>query len=277
MYEKTRGIVLHTLKYGDDSLMVDILTESRGTVAFVVKIPRTHRGLKTQLLRPLTILQLEMDYRENRNVQRIRDMRVDDPFLSIPYEPLKEVVVLFLGEVLYYALRNEDRNPQLFAFLEHSLHWFDEAQSEYVNFHLALLIRLTRYLGFWPNAEDGAPLRPRQADVRRQRRLGRHAVSGSPEDGDRTVVQPMPGFAQMFDLQEGIFVPTRPVHGQCLGVEEAEWVPRFLRMNYATMRRFRLNRVQRDYVLDVLCRYYRLHVPGFPEVKSLAVLKEVLS
>lgn len=241
MYEKTRGIVLHTLKYGDDSLMVDILTENRGSVAFVVRIPRTRRGLKTQLLSPLTILELEIDYRENRNVQRIRDMRVVEPYFSIPYEPLKEVVALFLGEMLYYSLRNEDCNPPLFAFLEKSLRWFDEVQHDYANFHLAMLIHLTRYLGFWPNVEDVPPL------------------------------------SFVFDLQEGIFVAIKPAHGQCLNVEESAWVPRFLRMNYATMRRFRLNRLQRDYVLDVLCRYYRLHVPGFPEIKSLGILKEVLS
>lgn len=240
MLEKTRGIVLHSLRYGDDSLIVDILTESHGTVPFLVKVPRSKKAsVKIQLLRPLTVLSLDMDFRQQKSLQRISDMHVEVPFVSIPYEPMKEMVALFLGEVLYYALRKEDRNEQLFDFLLYSLSWFDAVDENYANFHLALLMKLTRYLGFWPNCE------------------GR-------------------GKMDFFDLQEGSFCTFRPVHGQCLNAEEAEWVPRFLRMNYVTMRRFKLNRSQRSYVLDVLCRYYRLHIPEFPEVKSLDILKEVV-
>ena len=239
MLEKTRGIVLHTLRYGDDSMIVDVLTETRGTMAFLVRIPKSRKSaVKIPLLRPLNIVHLDMDVRQNRALQRIRDVHVMEPYESIPYEPMKEMVALFLGEVLYYALKHEDRNERLFQFLLYSLHWFDAASTDYVNFHLTLLIKLTRYLGFWPNCE------------------GR-------------------GQQQFFDLIEAEFTPYRPLHGQCLSVEESEWVPRFLRMNYASMRRFKMSRQQRNYALDVICNYYRLHIPEFPAVKSLDVLKEV--
>lgn len=240
MYEKTRGIVLHSLRYNDDSLIVDILTENRGTVPFLVKMPKSHKSsVKTQLLRPLSIIELDMDYRPRQNMQRIRDMHVYEPYQSLPYEPLKSMVALFLGEVLYYALRNEDHNDRLFKFLLHSLCWFDIAESDYANFHLAFLIKMTRYLGFWPNCEDRDQM-------------------------------------HFFDLQEGSFCTLHPIHTHYLKGEEAEWVPRFLKMNYQTMRRFKMNRQQRNYVLDQLCRYYRLHIPDFPEIKSLDVLKEVV-
>lgn len=240
MLEKTRGIVLHSLRYSDDSMIVDVLTESRGAVAFLVKVPRSKKSnVKVQLLRPLTILNIDMDFRPHHSMQRLRDLHIEEPYQSIPYEPIKEMMALFLGEVLYYALKNEVSNARLFNFLLYSLRWFDAAEDGYVNFHLALLLKLTRYLGFWPNCD------------------GR-------------------GEMDFFDLQEAVFTPFRPLHGQCLNAEESEWVPRFLKMNYMTMRRFKMNRAQRDYVLDVLCRYYRLHVPDFPEVKSLDVLKEVV-
>lgn len=241
MYEKTRGIVLHSLKYGDDSMIVDIWTETRGNVPFVVKVPRSKKAnVKSQLFRPLTFLQLDFDYRPQHSLQRLRDVHVDLPYITIPYEPMKGVVALFLGEVLYHALKNEERNDRLFRFLEYSFRWFDMADKDYVNFHLALLIKLTRYLGFWPNCE------------------GR-------------------GLNDFFDLQESCFTAFRPVHGQCLNNEEAEWVPRFLKMNYATMRYFKMNRMQRNAVLDVLCRYYRLHIADFPALKSLEILQEVVS
>lgn len=37
-----------------------------------------------------------------------------------------------------------------------------------------------------------------------------------------------------------------------------------------------MNRLERGRYLEVLDEYYRLHVPEFPELKSLDVLKEVL-
>lgn len=240
MYEKTRGIVLHSIRYNDNSLIVDILTESRGAIPFLVKIPKTHKAsVKTQLLRPLTLLDIDMDYRPQQNMQRIRDMRVYEPYQSMPYEPLKSMVALFLGEILYYALRNEDRNERLFNFLLYSLRWFDIAENDYVNFHLAFLIKMTRYLGFWPNCEDR-------------------------------------GKMSYFDLLDANFCMHHPLHNHCLRDEDAAWVPKFLRMNYATMRRFKMSRQQRNYALDILCQYYRLHIPDFPEIKSLDVLKEVV-
>lgn len=239
MYEKTRGIVLHSLRYGDDSMIVDILTETRGNVAFLVKIPRSrHSALKAQLLRPLSILQIEMEHRPNRSLQRLKEIHVEVPFASIPYEPMKGVVAMFLGEMLYHALKNEDRNERLFEFLVQSFSWYDMVETGYVNFHLAFLIKLTRYLGFWPNCDERV-------------------------DG------------MFFDLQEASFATLRPQHGLYLNVEESEWVPRFLKMNYMTMSKFRMNRQQRNYVTDLLVRFYRIHVPDFPQLKSLDVLREI--
>ena len=240
MFEKTYGIVLHALRYGEDSMVVDVLTQTRGTVSFMVKLPRSRKSnVKSRLLSPLNILEIDMDFRPGKSLQRMRDLQLSYPYDSIPYEPMKELMALFLGEVLYHALKYEDRNDRLFTFLLHSLRWFDGVQSDYVNFHLTLLIKLTRYLGFWPNTEY--------------------------QDA-----------SCFFDLQEGAFTPFRPLHGHCLDAGEAAWVSRFLRMNYATMRRFKMNREQRNYVLDKLCLYYRLHVPEFPALKSLEVLREVV-
>ena len=48
-----------------------------------------------------------------------------------------------------------------------------------------------------------------------------------------------------------------------------------MRMDYATMRLYRLSHLDRDRLLEVAITYYRLHLPSFPELKSLAVLREL--
>ena len=54
-------------------------------------------------------------------------------------------------------------------------------------------------------------------------------------------------------------------------------VPLLLRMNVRNMHSFRLNRQQRNRILDILTAYYKLHVPEFRDLRSLAVLREVLA
>ena len=56
--------------------------------------------------------------------------------------------------------------------------------------------------------------------------------------------------------------------------EEARVLPVLFRMDYATLHLFRLSRRERMRILQVLNEYYRLHVPNFPELKSLEVLQE---
>lgn len=48
-----------------------------------------------------------------------------------------------------------------------------------------------------------------------------------------------------------------------------------MRMNYDTMHLFAMSRVERMRCLTVIEQYYRLHLPDFPELKSLDVLKEL--
>lgn len=239
MLEKTKGIVLHSLKYGDDSLIVSVFTLHRGTLTFMVKVPKSrHASMKTQLLRPLTVLDMDIDFRDRLQMQRIKDMRVALVYATLPYEPVKEAVAMFLGEVLYHAMKHEEANPELFDFLQKSLEWFDLVERDYANFHLCLLIQLTRHLGFFPNMEGGEA-------------------------------------SSFFDLLDGCFVCRQPVHGQYLVGEEVDFMLKVLKMNYATMHRVHLNRQQRGRILKMLNNYYRVHIPEFPELRSLDVLSEL--
>ena len=61
MLEKTRAIVLNSLKYGESQMIVDMYTEGRGRLSFIQRIPRQGRGgIKKQYFQPLTILDLSL-------------------------------------------------------------------------------------------------------------------------------------------------------------------------------------------------------------------------
>ena len=237
MLTKTQAIVLHSLKYGESKLIVDMFTRMHGRQSFIVSIPKTNKGkMKKQFFQPLTLLEIETDIRPKLQLQKLDDVRLAVPFTSIPFEPDKLAIALFVAEFLYYALRSEQRNELLYDYLENSILWLDGQQNRFANFHLVFLLRLTRFLGFYPNLDDY-------------------------EDGD------------YFDLRESEFMRNPPVHRDFLHPEEAQKVQLMMRMDYPTMHLFRMSHQERNRLLEVSLKYYRLHLPDFPEMKSIEVLQ----
>ena len=237
MLTNTQAIVLHAIKYGETRLIVDMFTKVFGRQAFIVSIPKTPKGkVKKQFFQPLTILEIETDIRPRQQLQKLHDVRLAAPFASIPFEPDKLAISLFVAEFLYYALRSEQRNELLYEYLENSIVWLDGQQSSFANFHLVFLLRLTRFLGFYPNLDDY-------------------------KDGD------------YFDLRESVFMPMPPVHRDFLHPEEAQKVQLMMRMDFPTMHLFRMSHQERNRLLEVSLKYYRLHLPDFPEMKSIEVLQ----
>ena len=64
MLQKTKGIVLHTLKYNDTSIIVDMYTELSGRTSFLVPVPRSRKAaVKSVLFQPLSFIEFEADFR----------------------------------------------------------------------------------------------------------------------------------------------------------------------------------------------------------------------
>ena len=56
---------------------------------------------------------------------------------------------MFLSEMLNHTIQEEEKNEALFTFLETALTWLDN-HDEMANFHLILLLEITKFLGFYP-------------------------------------------------------------------------------------------------------------------------------
>ena len=247
MLVKTEAIVLHSFKLGDNKLVVDMFTREAGRLSFVVSLPKTPKSrLKKQYFQPMTLLEVECDVRQRLQLQKLKDARLLSPYTSIPFSPEKLALSLFIAEFLYRALHSEQQNEPLFVYVCDSMQWLDMASAGYANFHLTFLMRLSRFLGFYPNLS----LTP----------------VPSPRGEGRDV---------FFDLREGQFCTLAPTHRDFLQPDDARRIHILMRMDFPTMHLYRLSRQERNRITDVLLQYYRLHIPQFPELKSLAVLQEL--
>lgn len=235
----TYGIVLHSLRYNDTRMIVEIFTAAAGTVSFIVPATRQRRsGMRAVAWQPLSLVEVIWEPRQHASLQKPQTLALWRPWRTLHSDPQKTAIGLYLSDMLYHALHHEQDNQPLFEFIVNALTWFDESNQHYVNFHIIFLLHLTRFLGFLPNVEDW-------------------------HEGD------------YFDLQAAIFSRTRPYHIYYLEPEEAALVPKFLRMDLRSMRAVGLNRAIRRRTLEIICDFYRLHIPEFPETHSLSVLAEV--
>lgn len=239
MLVSSRVIVLNSFKYKDDSFIAHVLTEKEGYASFLVRISRSPRAtVRHTLFQPLALLQLEWEEKKTLELIRPKSAQVAVPFISLLFHPVKATMALFLSEFLSHALRSEPMSPALFEYVYRSVEWLDTAQKDFANFHLVFLMRLSRFLGFFP---------------------------------DLTLA----GKQDYFDMEKCTFTPHRPVHPYYLEPVDAARLPVLLRMRYENMRFFRFSGVERNRFLHHLNIFYRLHLPNFPELRSLSVLREV--
>lgn len=239
MLVKTKAIVLHSFKYGESKLIIDLLTAEYGRQGCIASIGKSPRGkLKKQYFQPLSIIDAIIDMRQRVRLQHIKEARMDVPFTSIPFNPLKLALSLFTAEFLRYATRKEPADGLTYAYVENSIRWLDGCEGHFANFHLVFMMRLSKFLGFYPNLDGYTP-------------------------GCR------------FDLRTSCFRTDVPLHNDCLPPEDSEKISLLLRMNYPTMHLYKMTRAERNRMADVILRYYQIHIPDFPELKSLSVLKEI--
>ncbi len=237
MLTRSRAIVLHIIRFSDDKMICRVYTETAGIVSLLVRRGSSKMS-HHRLFTPLALLQIEWDKTTADRPVYPKNVAAIAPYASIPYDPLKTSVALFLCEFLNAALRSEPASPALFAFVEQSLMLYDRLSDRHANFHLVFLLQLATFLGVQPN------------------------VSGYTEGA-------------YFDLRDGCFTATCPPHHNHIPPAEAAALPVLMRMSFANMHLYRLSGTQRSLLLAHLVTYYRLHIPAFPELKSLAVLREV--
>lgn len=242
MLETFRGIVLRTVKYGDTSLVVDLYTREYGRKSFTTSSARIKRSVcGVSFWQPMSMLEMTADIRQaSSRLPRLADVRNYRCYSDLPYSPVKSTLALFLAEFLCAALKDEREDGALYQYVESSLLWLDAVRQPMAiaNFHLVFIMRLTRFVGIYPNME---------------------------------------GEGEYFDLVSGCYTRVRPIHSHVLVADEAKALPLLYRMSFHNLHLYSLTRHERMRVLSVLNDYYRIHLPGFPELKSIEVLHDLYS
>lgn len=157
MLHHTQGIVLGTIKYSETSIIARVFTRKFGMQSYIVNGVRSKKAKgKIALYQPLSLLDMVVYFKPEKDIQRISEAKFLVSYQSIPFDPTKRAIGIFLMEVFSKVLRSESENDALYTFLEQSLTFFDHQTEAVNNFHLQLLLKATSFMGFGP--EDGEDL-----------------------------------------------------------------------------------------------------------------------
>jgi DNA repair protein RecO (recombination protein O) len=236
MLTTTRALVLRTIRHADHRLILKAFTEQYGLRSYVVRVGRKG-GVSEAALQALTRVELVADERSDRDLLVLRDLRVERPYMRIPFDPVRAAVALFVQEVLVKLLRGEAADPQLYGFLEEAVEQLD-SRADLAHYPLQFLLQLSAELGFMPEP-------------------------------------PLPG-EDRFDLKEGHFTSGAPQHGQTLPPALSAALASLLPLSLHQAPTPPLPSALRRDLLDHLLLYYRLHIDGLGELRSPGVLQQVL-
>jgi len=245
MLHKTKGIVLRTVKYGETSIVTTVFTEQFGLQTYLVNGVRqaSKKGsTRAGLFQAAALLDLIAYHNEFKNLQRLKEFKWSHLYQHIFSDVRKNAVALFMIELLTKCLKQPEANAELFYFVEDALLHLDEANDAITgNFPLFFALHLAVFFGFRISDEYGET---------------RHYL----------------------DLQEGAFTTEQPRHPHFLEGREAEAVAHILKtMQPHELEEVALNQELRRRITHAVEAYYALHIPDFGTMKTLPVLKEVLS
>ena len=241
MIAKTTGIVLHTLRYGESSLIVHVYTELFGRISLMAKgVINAKKPGRTALLQPLKILSMEVYYKPSREIQILKEFDSVLPEQVNAPDPVKGSVSLFIAELLYKVLQEEEPNEPMFRFLYRSILDFSQLQKGITNYHLYFAVHLTKYLGFFPSGNFDE----------------KHCF---------------------FDGMKGKFVEQLKAPVTAMPQEESALLAKLMTLSPQNLDNLCLNGVQRSRFLDEIIKFYQIHLEGMGKIRSIDVLKEVFS
>lgn len=240
MLHSTRGIVLHTVKYSETSLIAKIYTELFGLQSYLIKGIRKQKAkIRPMLFQHLTLVDLIVYHKEKSTLQTIKEIQIAFPYKSIPFDIRKSSLALFINELLYKSIREEESNRKLFDFIWGSCIFLDDPTHSTNYFHLWFIVHLTAFLGFIP-----------QMNYSERKKI--------------------------FNMKEGVFQETPPGHEYFMDEISSAFFYQLCTLPSEGNSILNFPLEERNFMLEKILLYYQLHLSGFTGLRSHHILHTVL-
>lgn len=244
MLHATKGIVLRTVKYGETSLVVTMYTELFGMQSYLVNGARTEKKSsgKANLFQPGTLLELIVYHQPNKNLQRIKEVKIYYLYQTLHTNIVKNTIGTYLVELISKTITEPESHIELYDFLEKSMLYIDKnAESKLANFPIHFTLQLFLILGF-EIQNSFSELRP------------------------------------FLDLMNGQYVSKDKLeHLHYIEGALAEAISNCNKLSFEDVSQVALNNTLRKEIIYALIQYLKFHISSFGELRSIDILHEILS
>lgn len=240
MKQQLHIIALRTVRHNDKSSILSAYSLEAGRVSFAIPAGAGREASRRRaLLMPLGVVECVADIKPGREIHLMSDPRAELPLHGLRGNPVKSAIGVFMAEVLGMVLRDGPPDRILYEYIYRSVLMLDALPPAGIsNFHLCFLYGLGRFIGIEPDVTDY-------------------------RDG------------MVFDMIDGRFRMTPPLHRRFLDSSRARAVALLSRMTPANMHRFKMSRAERNELLDGILDYYSIHYTALNGLRSLDVLREL--
>ena len=238
MYITTPAIVLNKLRYNESDLIVKCFTRESGLKSYILKGILKAKKSKLKAAYFQPFSLLEIE--ANHKPGRSLNY-IKEVKIYQPTPSIQgEIIKSTVAIFLTEILSNVIREEEKNEGLFEYLETaitWFENHHSYPQFHLMFLLELTRYLGFYPAIYHSKPY---------------------------------------FDLQEGRSTSENFSPYTC-STENLTLLKQALGIKFDANKKVQMNSSQKQGFLDMILLYFKLHLDGFKEPKSLAVLNQVFA
>ncbi len=240
MYEHLECIALRTTRISDSKSLLSVWERTHGRLTFAIPAGASREARRRRAVTsPIMLFGCQCDLRPGRDIYSARELTAADGAAVVDRSPAKAMSGMFLGEFLDLMLRRADVDRHLSDFLFGSAQALSliENSRAVANFHIIFLYRLAHFMGIEPSLDS---------------------------EGN------------VFDLREARFRDTAPGHSDYLDGQEAKMVRIMGRYSYDRAQRLPLDRFGRKSALDIILRYFSIHLTSLDSIKSLDVLRSMI-
>ena len=231
-------IVLSTIRYKDNDLIIRAISREVGLVSFIHRgaLKRRKGGTKAAFYQVLSQNVISTSGKNN-DLKTVRDVTLNYLYTSLHANVFKSSIAMFISEILTSSIKEEHQNIALFEFLKTAFTFLD-LSDRFANFHLIFLVKLTKFLGFYPDFNNES--------------------------------------IDSFNLRTGKFELNLQDNYVIEG-ESAFFMKAFLKSDFESCSSVKMNFKQRNDFINNLLLYYELHLIDFRKPKSLEVLNTLFS
>ena len=244
MLEKTNGLVLKSVKYGETSLIVSIFTEKFGMQSYILKGLRSNktRYQKAQLFFSGSLLDMVVYQNPQKNLQMMKEYQPLYFYQNLTNHIIKNGIALFAMEVLLQLLIADDPQNELFDFSVAFLEDLDHAeQHQLANYPLFFLIQSGKIAGYH--------------------------ISGNYSES-----------TPILDLGEGRFSSSEPIYPPYIIEEDAALMSQLnTAKDFNEIQHIKMSTETRKRILQLFVDFFQKHIPHFRNLKSAAILSAILN